>query len=221
MQHPFSCLPATFDAIESTISQARLERYLPAAKGDKHLALRLYVWNARLCEALYLPFQLAEVSSRNAVQKPVGKRFGPKWYESDKFRNILSDRMKDEIDETVKKEKAKRNKWFTENHVVAGLSFGFWVRLMTSSYDKQLWANGVVNSFPNVAKAEGRPEIHARLERLRKFRNDVAHHVAIFDKNPNTQFQNSLHLINLVCSETHWLTTELARVNQIINSRPT
>jgi hypothetical protein len=58
MQYLFSCLPNTYDGIEETLSHARLARYLPAARaanGDHHLALRLYIWNSRLCEAMYLP----------------------------------------------------------------------------------------------------------------------------------------------------------------------
>lgn len=44
------------------MSQARLARYLPAAKGDRFHALRHYVWNARLCEEFYIPLQFSEIA---------------------------------------------------------------------------------------------------------------------------------------------------------------
>lgn len=202
------------------MSPARLARYMPAAKGDKHLALRLYIWNGRICEALYLPMQFAEVSSRNAIQLPVGKRFGEDWFENDKFRNLLAEKMRGELDETVRKERKRRKHYFTQNHIIAGLSFGFWIRLMTKAYDNQLWANGVVNSFPNAGKDEDREAIYQRLDRLRRFRNDIAHHVAIFDRKPQSELQNAMHITNSICSDTHWLAASLSNVSRVINERP-
>lgn len=73
MQEPFSCIADTLDAIEATISPARLKRYIPTAKGDRQLALRLYLWNVRICEAFYFPLQTAEIAARNAIKKPVEK----------------------------------------------------------------------------------------------------------------------------------------------------
>jgi hypothetical protein len=203
-------------------------RYLPRAWGDIcplqkaiQMALRLYIWNIRLCEALYLPLQFAEVAARNAIQIPIGKRFGPSWYINQKFINLLPERMKFELSETLRLEIAKRGAdALKQDHIIAGLSFGFWVSLMTSAYDKQLWMHGITSSFPGAAPTDGRQAIHARLDDMRKFRNDVAHHVAIFDRSPQREFQNALRLTEMVCSETHWLSAETSRVSAIINERP-
>ena len=212
-------MPAAYGAVEQTLSAARLGRYLPAAKGDKHLALRLYVWNARVCESLYLPMQFAEVASRNAIHKPVGKRFGSEWYSDPKFVNLLSDRMKGELADTVRQETKKRRGALTQDHVIAGLSFGFWVALMTSAYDNHLWVNGVKGSFPHANNLT-REDIYLHLDEMRKFRNDVAHHIAIFDRSPQKQFQNTLLILGLICKDTLWLSTEIARVSRVINERP-
>ena len=67
MQLTFSCTPSALKNIEGTISPARLGRYAGSAGVDKQKALQLYVWNARLCEAFYLPIQLCEVAIRNAI----------------------------------------------------------------------------------------------------------------------------------------------------------
>lgn len=69
MQPLFSCVPSVYAEIEGALTQVRISRYLAAAKNDKQLALRLYVWNARLCECLYLPVQFTEVAVRNAVMR--------------------------------------------------------------------------------------------------------------------------------------------------------
>jgi hypothetical protein len=184
MQHPFSCIPDVLSAIETTVSPARLARFMPEAKGDKHLALRLLIWNARLCESFYIPTQFAEVAARNAIQQPVRRRFSATWYESAGFLNLLPPRLRDEIDRVVLEEKSVRGLTFTPDHVVAGLSFGFWLSLLTSRYDRQLWANGVRGSFPHLPRQHGRDDIYKALDKLRRFRNKIAHHSAIFDKSP-------------------------------------
>lgn len=220
MQYPFSLLPVPYAAVQKALSPARLGRYMPAANDDPHLALRLYIWNARLCEALYLPLQFAEVAARNAIQIPVGKRFGQAWYINSKFIHILPDRMKSELSETVRLETKKRGAVLTQDHIIAGLSFGFWVSLMTAAYDKHLWMHGVKGSFPGASHADDRHAIYVMLDDMRKFRNDVAHHVAIFDRSPQREFQNALRVTEMVCAETHWLSKETARVSRVINERP-
>lgn len=219
MQHPFSCMPATYDAIESTLSPARLARYLPAAKGDKHLALRLYVWNARICEAMYFPIQLAEVAARNAISIPIRKRFGPEWFTNSKFTTFLPRRHKDTLNSALRKEHGKRGRLLNQDHMIAGLPFGFWVSLMTSAFDRQLWANGVVNSFPNAGRLT-RSDIYSKLDKLRNFRNDIPHHYAIFDRSPQAEYQNALSIAELICHDTHWMLSELSRVSTVINQRP-
>lgn len=220
MQDRFSCLPYALDGIEATLSPARLGRYMPAANGCRHFALRLYVWNARLCEALYLPLQFAEVSCRNAISMPVTKRFGLNWYEDHRFENILPLRTKETLKETVRKEKAKRKAAFTVNHVIAALPFGFWANMMTRSFDKHLWANGVRVAFPLAGPNDTREVIYERLEKIRNIRNDVMHHYAVFDKGPQAEIQNALHLVGLICSETEWFAHQLGTMPRVINDRP-
>jgi len=220
MQHPFSCIPDVLSAIEATISPARLARFIHEAKGDKHLALRLLVWNARLCESFYIPTQFAEVSARNAIQRSVGLRFGATWYESAGFVNILPLRLQDELDRVVKEEKGARGITFTPDHVVAGLSFGFWLNLLTSRYDKQLWMNGMRRSFPHLPRQHRRDDVYKTLDQLRRFRNKIAHHSAIFDKNPRAEHANAIEIIGWICPQTQWLTSELSDVMRVLGRKP-
>src|SRR4051812_32174350 len=108
MQAPFSCTPAVLNEIETALSPARLHRYLNAAGGDKHLALRLYVWNARLCKELYLPLQTAEICVRNVVHNTLSRKYGAGWYSNHKFIDVLPDRYKEEIARTVLDEQNSR-----------------------------------------------------------------------------------------------------------------
>lgn len=207
-------------AFESAISPARLARYLPEAKQNKHLALRLYVWNSRLCEAFYLPTQVAEVATRNAIHKPIVRRFGLSWFDSIAFKNILPPRLVAELEKIVTEERAARRATFSEDHVVAGLSFGFWQNLMTQAYDNHLWANGVRNSFPHLPRAEDRQTIYDALDQLRRFRNKIAHHYAIFDRGPRAELQNTTKIIGWICGDTRWLVDELTNVVRVLSRKP-
>lgn len=220
MQHPFSCIPKTYGAIETTLAPARLARYLPASDNDKHLALRLYVWNARICEALYLPLQFAEVASRNTISLPVRKRFGEGWFNNSKFTNLLPNRQRDTLKSTIAKEGKRRGIRLNQDHIVANLPFGFWVSLMTKSYQNQLWLNGLKGSFPNATRTDTRETIYTQLDQMRHFRNSVAHQYAIFDKSPQKEIQNALDLVGLICSETSWLAGKTSNLSRVINQRP-
>jgi len=220
MQRSFSFLPQTLGAIEAALSQARLARFLPEAGGDRQRAIRLYIWNIRLCEAFYLPTQLAEVCARNAIVKPVARRFTNDWHASPAFRAILPPRLMLELDRVVDEEQRTKRGLFTVDHVVAGLSFGFWLNLLTAGYDKQLWLNGVRVSFPYFPGPLGRQDLYDRLDRMRRWRNRIAHHNAIFDKNPRAELVNTLDIIGWVCPETRWLAAELTNVEQVLGRKP-
>ncbi len=220
MQHPYSCIPSVYSEIESALSQVRLSRYMAAAGNDKQLALRLYVWNVRLCECFYLPVQFAEVASRNAVMKPVQKRFKDKWYENPAFKHILPPRLEQELNDAIAKEHRKHGGALTGGHVVSALSLGFWVALMSVSYDKHLWANGVKGSFPNAPKDIGREQIYTMLEDMRKLRNDVMHHAALFDRSPKAKLANIMNILGLLSNDARAYVADLDKLSFVINQRP-
>jgi hypothetical protein len=115
---------------------------------------------------------------------------------------------------------AKRGASFTADHVVAGLSFGFWHSLMGRGISHVLWKWNVKAAFPNVPVGVKREDIYGRLERLRLFRNNVMHHYAIFDKNPVAEYDNIRTLMHWICPNTLWLMSELSNPAAIILGRP-
>jgi hypothetical protein len=68
----------------------------------------------------------------------------------------------------------------------------------------------------------GLPEndIHNAADRLRRFRNRVAHHNAIFDKGPTAEYRNIQNIIGWICPETLWLMRQLSNPASVINRRP-
>lgn len=220
MQALFSCTPAALQDIQRTLSPARLSRYLPAANGNLHHAMRLYVWNAHLCAELYLPLQTAEITLRNVLHETLTRRYGAGWYSRTAFIDILPDRYKNELRRKVQDEQVKRQGAFTVNHVVAAMPLGFWVALLTVGFDHILWANGMRASFRDLPKNVGRQDVYGSVERLRHFRNKVAHHYAIFDRHPLDEYANALKVIGWASSDTQWLVRQLVNPQAMMAQRP-
>ena len=220
MQQPFSCVPSVYASLESTISSARLARYLPEARNDKHYAVRLYVWNARLCEEFYLPLQIAEVSVRNAIHKTLIRRFGVDWHDNAAITGLLTAKYQKELADVVQSEKGARGSGFTADHVVQGMTFGFWAHLLTARYDQILWQGGVVRSFPHISRQTTREDVHGRVDRMRNFRNKVAHHFAIFDRSPTAENLNIQEVIAMICPDTLWMVKELSNPVRVLSKKP-
>jgi hypothetical protein len=220
MQFAFSCVPHTYAGIEQTLSAARLGRYLGAANGDRHLAFRLYLWNARLCEAFYLPIQICEVAFRNSAHQALRRHYGNDWHQRGGFLCTLPDRLKTELRNVIAEERRAYGARMTIDHVVSGLSFGFWVHLTSKRYEGVLWPRYLPHCFPNKPGHVQPQTIHARLEGLRIQRNRIAHHKPIFDRRPSQQYGEMLETLGWICTETKWLVKQTSRVQRTINARP-
>lgn len=202
------------------MSPARLVRFSSGAGADKHRAFRQYVWNARLCEEFYLPLQIAEISVRNAIHKTLTRRFGGDWPTNRGFVDQIPDRYKREVRKVVADERAARGAHYTVDHVVSGLTFGFWAHLLTASYDHLLWQGGVSRSFPHIPRGTTREQVYRKVDSLRAFRNKVAHHFAIYDRRPMAEYQNLLEIVGFVCPESEWVIRHLSNPAKVISARP-
>jgi hypothetical protein len=220
MQLNFSLTPETFRAVTATLSEARLARYLPAADGDPRLAFELYLWNARICEAFYLPCQIMEVACRNAIARAVADRFGAAWFRHDGFQAGLPSRLREEMGRAVAQEGARHGDRLAADHVIGSLTFGFWVHLLTKGFEHTLWRHGMGPYFPHAPPGVRRVDLHQRIDRGRMFRNRIAHHEAVFDKRPAAEASNIGAVVGWVCLDTQWVVGRTASVSRVINLRP-
>ena len=217
MQSPFSCTPNVYQSLVAALSQPRLDRYLAVANGDRNRALRLYIWNARICEKFYLPLQTAEICVRNILHRTLTAHYGAGWYSNHKFIDVLPDRHKEELRRKVHEEQIGRAAAFTGNHVVAGLTFGFWVQLLAKPFEHLLWRRGMTVTFPHIPAAIGRQIAYQRIDDLRVFRNKIAHHYAIFDRYPLEEYRNAMDIIGWTCPDTHWFIRQLVDPQEVMS----
>lgn len=127
MQYAYSLTHSAWAGVERVLSPQRIGRYLPAARGDKQLAFRLYLWNLRLCEAFYLPCHFCEVAIRNGLHEALKARFGSEdWHLDQKVLAILPERQKVELTDVIRRARAEHGDGATIHHLVSQLPLGFW-----------------------------------------------------------------------------------------------
>lgn len=207
-------------AVEATISPARLRRFMGVANGDKNLAFRFYLWNARICAELYLPIQLTEVAVRNAISAALADTYGAMWCDASAFMARLPEKFDRELNAITTKERSQRGTSFTIHHVTAGLTFGFWVHLLEPQYQHIVWKQGIRKYFPNLLQNYTLTDIYDRVERLRSFRNSVFHHYAVFDRNPPQELLNMRTIMHWICIRTLEVMDGTCNLTAVLQARP-
>ncbi|HEY4167762.1 MAG TPA: Abi family protein [Reyranella sp.] len=201
---PNSLSPKILQALEKALNSDRLKRYQDGTDYDPAHSLRLYMWNAELCESFYFPLQVAEVLVRNAVHNCVSYYYKQDWWRNTHFLNELKSEYRQELAGVISEEKASHPQTFTGHHVVSGMSFGFWESLLNTRFRHLLWKNSLKYHFPNLPKLPITTvqDVQDKIMEVRQWRNRVAHHSAIFDKAPEAKHELALTLIGWVCADT-------------------
>ncbi len=218
----------TFDApmylkLQASLSPERLATYLAAAGGDQEKAIRLHAWNTSICSAFYGPLQGLEVTLRNALHRQLTRKFGAAWYDSPHCR--LDARAQDVVAET-KRRLRRLNP--APADIVADLSFGFWVALLSGGgtishqigaasahYDTHLWTPALHKAFPNGPKL--RKPVFGKIKPLSDFRNRIAHHEPVFNQLLLDHHTAILDVLGWICPGTRDWVAHHSRVPDILS----
>jgi len=196
-QEEFQYTDEVLARLEKYLSPERLAAYYGLARGDKWVAIRLYERNTELSEALYGVIQGLEVALRNAIHNVMTTRAGsPAWYDSIPFEEDEREAIGE-----AKRKIAERPAPVTPGRVIADLTFGFWVKLFTGSYEKSLWVPTLRKIFPLMV---GRKLLHGRLVELKTLRNRIAHHERIVERDLLKDYASIIETIG-------WLSPDVQR----------
>ena len=201
--------------LRSTLSPKQLKKYLANAQGDLDGALCLYERNMRLSSAFYIPLQCLEVCLRNKLHAKLVQKYGADWYVNGKAGLHVGSvtRISDVIHEL-----GKSRTPVTPGAVVAELSFGFWVSLLGTAYDATLWRFAVAGAFQEKGKNIRRDRVHGRFNALRRFRNRVAHHEPIFDRDLQSVHAELIEALAWLCPETSAWAASQSQVLRVISA---
>ena len=107
------------------------EGEIPSRHSPDERALRLYRINIALSAELFKGISWLEIALRNALNREMSTQFGPEWYDrhdiglSLESLRLISNAVRFLTD---------RRRPVTAGRVVAGLTLGFWVKLLGPGY---------------------------------------------------------------------------------------
>jgi hypothetical protein len=201
--------------INRALSVPRFEPYLAASGGDVDAALRTYLWNAQAAAAFYLPLQCLEVTVRNALHNRLRAHFRrDDWWVAAPLNGNGQRSVTDAERKVVDRARGAR----TSDDVVAELSFGFWVSLVSRGYDRELWVRGgLYRAFPHYRGK--RRELHDNLVAMVYFRNRIMHHEPVHHRDLKADHTKVYRLIGYVSPEFAKALVDVDVVEQVLRRR--
>ena len=169
---------------EEWLSQPRLAKYVSTA-GSK--AEELYEWNSRMAAAAFCDVGHFEIALRNAYDERIAVDF-PDWgidpamallsIESGTPKLRATQQKSNQGSQTkliqVRKSLGRNP---THGQVLAALDFGFWTHLTARERTATIWTPYISKAFPSGVT---RGEVHDAVDRIRRFRNRLAHSEPMF-----------------------------------------
>lgn len=210
--------PAQLPALPAVISQPRLATYAQAATQAE--AVRLYSWNISVASAFWGPLHVLEVCLRNAVSSQLANHAGQSdWWESPGL--LVASEY-----EFVPRARGQAQKnhtnlspaQITPGHILAELSFAFWVSLFSNKTHQRLWVNaGLRNVFPSGTHRA--KEVHGPLEGLRVLRNRVAHHEPLITRDLVADEQSLNRLAAMINFDSALWIASHSRISEVVAAR--
>lgn len=168
------------EELQLALSRDRLEAYRRAEDNDLEM-LTNYFWNIDLAEALVPCLHGVELALRNSIHSEFSHQYDTDmWFYQP---GVLDSGGLEKLSEAVRK--ASHKPPLVAGRVVAAFTFGFWVSLLSSRYDKMYWQpNGYAllkAVFPH-AESVGRHDISKRFNEILELRNRVFHYEGIWHR---------------------------------------
>jgi abortive infection bacteriophage resistance protein len=212
------------DKFKKTLSLPKLNKYKLNEGFTDNEILKLYLINVRLQEAFLPALHFLEVSLRNKIYYELGNKFkNNDWL----FDGVTLQLHNTEAQRLLKGQKTQAHKKrtnFTNESLIAELSFGFWVNLLKKYYKSSIWMKtGYFEAvFPNFnIKVHDRTNyLHRELYKIKKLRDRIAHHEDIIvyhnslSNNLDEYYKNINKIIGYMCKDTQKLLTNICRFNE-------
>ncbi len=176
--------PLTHAVAERWLSTHRLGVYLNATGNDVEGALELYDWNAAVASACLRDVGHFEVLVRNRYAEQLTAKY-PDWTSERSALWRLENGMQAARAKQAKANGKSRNSLgesarnaptSSPGHIIANLTFGFWVALTLPERESTTWTPMVSRVLPGRARGA----LHGPMVQLNRFRNRLAHWEPVF-----------------------------------------
>ena len=192
--------------MKDSLSQPRFSRYLASAAGDETHAIELYQWNALIAQSLYVYLQCWEITFRNKADAFLRWKYTTNaWpYNTNRaVRNLARDEQRRLQEAIIRQERKRKHGPVSTDAIVADLSAGFWVALLSESYKTPYaWRYNLQRIFPNDSQLDQRTA-HETSGRILNLRNRIAHHEPIYDLALSQTYAELQRLVAGMCQDTN------------------
>lgn len=214
---------ATHDELVSLFTPERLAPYLHESDGDIDLALQLYAWSAAITAASMEVVAYIEVMLRNAVDRELSRYANEPqrkipWFMVPSITGGSHEAITKSVEVARSRLRALSPHRDSRGQIIASLSFGFWTELFGSKHE-DLWRSALSDALPGTP-AGRRKNVMAKLERLRPFRNRLAHHDSLLSQDILFQLEEMLTLAEWISPAARtWLESQ-EKVSALYRERP-
>jgi hypothetical protein len=166
-------------------------------------------------EAFYRPLQSLEICLRNHLSGQLAARYGTNWFKNGgpPFGQDLIDSINHAMADL-----SQANRQATPGAVIAELSFGFWVMVLSKRYDADLWRTTFTGVFRQGGSRMARQTVHNRMNDIRRFRNRVSHHEPIYHLSPDQMHADIIQAIAWICPDSAAWAYEHSRVPYVLSN---
>ena len=150
------------------LSQVRLETYRPQDGSDLEMVTN-YFWNIDLAEAMMPSLHAVELALRNSIHTAFSTHYGTEmwFYERDLLEPGQLGQFAQALGKVAKRPHPRAGR------LVAELTFGFWVTLLSAPYEHRICPD---------ATGLSRKQVADRFNAIRILRNRVFHYEAIWNR---------------------------------------
>jgi len=162
-----------FKEYKIAFSSPRIGKYLLSCNGDKNKTLTLYRHNIKLSQKFYGVLSVLEVVLRNAINEHYKIYLQDTDWLISQAQNGFLVNYQDAI--LKERDKLINNNQYTHDKLVASLSLGIWIFM----FSRNCYRNSgktLLQIFPNKTYGLNQKEIYSDLDKIRIFRNRMAHH---------------------------------------------
>lgn len=198
--------------IGGVLSEVRFAPYLAECGGDAAAAWRLYVLNISISMAFYPLLHFAEITLRNALHRELGAHFR----RADWWAVAPLDGHGQRLVKRAKEKASAPHSPQNAGDLMTKLTFGFWVSLVSRTYDRALWVPALHRAFPNY---HGRRDaLHAELREVLGLRNCVMHHEAVLRRDLEAKHDTIYRLLDYISPDLAAAIRQIDRVPSMLRS---
>jgi hypothetical protein len=177
--------------VSAVLSTPRFTPYLVATGGDTEAAIELEWWNLEVAAAFVVPLNRLELALRNALHRTLATTFSRSdWWQS----AHLDNNGKRKVAEAKRQLAQLQQRPAAADDVVAQLTFGFWISLMSGRYHRTLWVPALHRVFPGAA----RRALHQDFSNIVVLRNRIMHHEPIHHRHLEADHATVYRLLTLL-----------------------